>query len=341
MVKVEREQISDETHPHIHVHRSLRPDGSEEVDLVVDDEPEGSSPPPSARPRRRAPGAARPSPSAPVHPNAEDARHQVRRQHLAGTPSAATRPSSRTTTRGANAAARLRSWSTASTVRPRSRLQPPHGGQQRDLVGQIQVQGRLVEQEQVRLLGERHRHQHPLALAAGELVRVADPPGRGHRRRPGRANRALVVRGRAEEAPGVRRATHLHQLGDAEAVRQVELLGKHRHPARELVPTSNPRPAAPPPSTAPALGLERAAQEAQQGGLAAPVRAQQRHQLAAPTAQVHAAQDRQRSPPGARVREVDPTHPNDRGSATTRSRHERPPAARDCAAAARGRRAPR
>lgn len=35
MVKVEREQISDETHPHIHVHRSLRPDGSEEVDLDV------------------------------------------------------------------------------------------------------------------------------------------------------------------------------------------------------------------------------------------------------------------------------------------------------------------
>jgi predicted PurR-regulated permease PerM len=39
MVKVAKEQISDETHPHIHVHRSLRPDGTEEVDLVVDEEP--------------------------------------------------------------------------------------------------------------------------------------------------------------------------------------------------------------------------------------------------------------------------------------------------------------
>jgi predicted PurR-regulated permease PerM len=39
MVKVEREQISDETHPHIHVHRSLRPDGTEDVELVVDEEP--------------------------------------------------------------------------------------------------------------------------------------------------------------------------------------------------------------------------------------------------------------------------------------------------------------
>ena len=42
MVKVQREQISDETHPHIHVHRSLRPDGTEAVELVVDEEPEGS-----------------------------------------------------------------------------------------------------------------------------------------------------------------------------------------------------------------------------------------------------------------------------------------------------------
>jgi predicted PurR-regulated permease PerM len=39
MVRVQREQIHDETHPHIHVHRSLRPDGSEEVELVVDEEP--------------------------------------------------------------------------------------------------------------------------------------------------------------------------------------------------------------------------------------------------------------------------------------------------------------
>jgi predicted PurR-regulated permease PerM len=37
MVKVEREQMSDETHPHIHVHRSLREDGTEEIDLVMDD----------------------------------------------------------------------------------------------------------------------------------------------------------------------------------------------------------------------------------------------------------------------------------------------------------------
>ena len=38
MVRVEREQVSDETHPHIHVHRTLRPDGQEQVEMVVDDE---------------------------------------------------------------------------------------------------------------------------------------------------------------------------------------------------------------------------------------------------------------------------------------------------------------
>lgn len=37
MVKVEKEQMSDETHPHIHVHRSLREDGTEEVDLVFEE----------------------------------------------------------------------------------------------------------------------------------------------------------------------------------------------------------------------------------------------------------------------------------------------------------------
>jgi predicted PurR-regulated permease PerM len=40
MVKVAKAQVSDETHPHIHVHRSVRADGQEHVELVVDDEVE-------------------------------------------------------------------------------------------------------------------------------------------------------------------------------------------------------------------------------------------------------------------------------------------------------------
>lgn len=51
--------------------------------------------------------------------------------------------------------------------------EPRHGCQQRCLVGDVEVEGRLIEQEQLRLLGERHGDQHPLALASGQLVRVA------------------------------------------------------------------------------------------------------------------------------------------------------------------------
>jgi predicted PurR-regulated permease PerM len=43
LVKVEKQQISDETHPHIHVHRSLREDGKEEYEIVVgEDEDEAA-----------------------------------------------------------------------------------------------------------------------------------------------------------------------------------------------------------------------------------------------------------------------------------------------------------
>jgi predicted PurR-regulated permease PerM len=40
MVKVAKAQVSDETHPHIHVHRTLRADGTEEVEMVVEGEGE-------------------------------------------------------------------------------------------------------------------------------------------------------------------------------------------------------------------------------------------------------------------------------------------------------------
>ncbi len=40
MVKVAKAQVSDETHPHIHVHRSVRADGEEQIEMVVDEEVE-------------------------------------------------------------------------------------------------------------------------------------------------------------------------------------------------------------------------------------------------------------------------------------------------------------
>ena len=40
MVKVAKAQVSDETHPHIHVHKSVRADGEEQVDITVDEDDE-------------------------------------------------------------------------------------------------------------------------------------------------------------------------------------------------------------------------------------------------------------------------------------------------------------
>jgi predicted PurR-regulated permease PerM len=44
MVRVEKEQVGDETHPSIHVHRSLRADGEEELRLEIDERPERDRP---------------------------------------------------------------------------------------------------------------------------------------------------------------------------------------------------------------------------------------------------------------------------------------------------------
>ncbi|HLY36277.1 MAG TPA: AI-2E family transporter [Candidatus Limnocylindria bacterium] len=64
MVRVEKEQVSDETHPRIHVHRSLRADGGEEYEIVVDEDEAsaapGATPTPNATPSPEEPDARRP-----------------------------------------------------------------------------------------------------------------------------------------------------------------------------------------------------------------------------------------------------------------------------------------
>ena len=90
------------------------------------------------------------------------------------------------TARSAKRAARLRSWSTARTVRPRAVAQALEQLDQRELVRDVEVGRRLVEQEEPRLLGEREGDEDALALPARQLVRPVDrrAPRRPHR--PGR-----------------------------------------------------------------------------------------------------------------------------------------------------------
>ncbi len=47
MVRVEKEQVGDETHPHIHVTRTRRPDGSEQVELRMEEPDREEGPAPS------------------------------------------------------------------------------------------------------------------------------------------------------------------------------------------------------------------------------------------------------------------------------------------------------
>ena len=63
-----------------------------------------------------------------------------------------------------------------SIAMPRRRLQLLEKLEDLRLDGDIQRGGRLVGDEQVRLVGERHGDHHALALAAGELVRIALQP---------------------------------------------------------------------------------------------------------------------------------------------------------------------
>ncbi len=175
--------------------------------------------------------------------------------------------------------------------------QAPDRAQQGDLVGQVQVQGRLVEQQQLRLLGKRHRHQQPLALAAGELLHRAIGQLGGIGVVEGALNRGLVLGRRAEEAPGVRRATHRHQLGDPKAARQLQLLRQHCHPSgKRLAAPGRHRKAVEANLTG--GGYQRAGEAAQQGRLAAAVGAEQRNQLAMGQRQVHPMQHL--TPPAAR-----------------------------------------
>ena len=94
-----------------------------------------------------------------------------------GCPSYATRPSRITTARSTSGASGPSSWATSTIVAPRSLSSAERVGQ-RLLVGQVDAGGGLVEEQQLRLAGQRAGDQHPLLLAAGQRGdAVAGPVG--------------------------------------------------------------------------------------------------------------------------------------------------------------------
>ena len=74
--------------------------------------------------------------------------------------------------RSKNLAAIARSWRTATTVTSSRSARSVSSGEHRDLVAEVEVDGRLVEDDEAAALGQRERDEHELSLAHRQLARV-------------------------------------------------------------------------------------------------------------------------------------------------------------------------
>ena len=118
-------------------------------------------------------------------------------------PSSTTRPAYITTTRSASPATTPRSWVTSTSASPISRCSSSEQLEDLRLRGHVERGGRLVGDQHLRPVRQRHRQHHPLAHAARELVRVRARQLRGRRRGPpARAARRPAARAaRRDRAP--------------------------------------------------------------------------------------------------------------------------------------------
>ena len=112
-----------------------------------------------------------------------------------------TRPAYMTLTRSACPAITPMSWVISSMAMPSRSFRSPEQGEDLRLDGDVERRGRLVGDEQLGLVGQRHGDHHALPQAAGQLVRVvarAAPSAGAARpgpapRPPGRAPRPCVA----------------------------------------------------------------------------------------------------------------------------------------------------
>ncbi|BDZ47529.1 hypothetical protein GCM10025866_34380 [Naasia aerilata] len=103
-----------------------------------------------------------------------------------------------------------------------------------DLVREVEERRRLVEQEDVGLLGERHGDPHALPLAAGQLVDRAVREGQGVGV-PQRAGDSGVIGAAPPPEPAlVRVPPAAHQVGDGDALGRDRGLGEEAEDLRHL-----------------------------------------------------------------------------------------------------------
>ena len=139
-----------------------------------------------------------------------------------------------------------------------------------DLVGDVEEAGRLVEQEDVGLLGERHRDPHPLALTAGQLVdrAVGEVGGLGRVERGG--DRLVVGASPRCECTLVRVTAAPDEVGDGDALGGDRALRQQTEDAGDLLGTAVAD-VLPVEQDLAGCRDEQSGERAQQGRLAAPV----------------------------------------------------------------------
>ena len=200
--------------------------------------------------------------------------------------------------------------------RPALSALPTDAREQVELVSDVEVGRRLVEQQHRRVLGERLCEQCPLLLAAGQRRHLAaGEVSEAHRVERAVDDVAVGLTGLGEPAE-VRRAAERDDLADRERGRQV---GRLPH-ERQALPTLARRPVADgaPEQSGFAVGWQQAGEGAQQRRLAGAVGADERDDLARPDPEVHRVQD-----PGAAQRHAQTVRAEGGGRRDRVSGHKR------------------
>ena len=136
---------------------------------------------------------------------------------------------------------------------------------------------RLVEQEQVRLRGERAGEEHPPPLAAGQAADLRPQVALHADLRQGVDDRPPIVATRPADRPEAREAAHHHDVLDGDRERPVD----HARPAGRRPPAGpRGRPGAPRISSRPDHGCEQPGHQLEERALAGPVGPDDREQAA-------------------------------------------------------------
>ena len=196
-------------------------------------------------------------------------------------PAATTRPSASITTEWQRLAAKFRSCVATTIVSAALAIEPAEQGGDVELVAEIERRRRLVEQQDVRLLGQRAGDDDALLLAAGERGETAALEGE---RCPvaASASRAIGHVARALEFEGAEVGVAPHQ-GDLEhgvVEREVRFLRHDRDATARARRAASDATVAAVERDGPGVGPQHAGEQAEQRRLARAVRAENAHDAA-------------------------------------------------------------